>query len=112
MHIVCEKETLYNIVNRYEMIVEMDRKNFDINEYNLASDFGQVFVKSYKEKLNNTECDVEEYVLNSNTIKYYFVGNDIRLIRYKNQDIKIIRVEPKVNSTLLVKTEGYTNVVT
>lgn len=107
--LICRGTTLYSISHRYKMIVEMDKSNVDISEYNLVSDIGQTFVKTYKESINGTEYEVAEYDYNSNPIKYYFKQNDVKLIRYNSEDISIIRVEKKTNNELFVKPEGYSN---
>ena len=107
MHMIAEEERLYSISNRYKMIVEMGLKSFDISQYNLVSDFGQTFVKSYKDKISDKEYDVEEYRFNGNSIKYYFLNNEINLVKYNSETIKIIRVEKKTNSELLIKPDGY-----
>lgn len=110
MHMMCEQEKLYSISYDYKMIITMSKQSFDISEYNLVSDINQIFVKSYKESINSTEYDVEEYLFNGKTLKYYFKDSDIKLIRYDGGDIKIIRLEKKTNSELLVKPDGYTSV--
>lgn len=107
IHLICEDDKLYSISSQYKMIVQMNKESFDITQYNLASDMGQTFVKSYKEILNNVEYDVEEYTYNGTTIKYYFISNDLKIIRYNLEDIKVIRVEKNTNTTLLKKPEGY-----
>ena len=107
MHLVCDKDKLYSISHRYELIVSMNKQNLDVREYNLASDIGQVFVKSYKENVDKKEFDVEEYLFNGNTLKYYFKDSDIKLIKYNGEDIKIIRVEKQTNSEMLVKPDWY-----
>lgn len=107
MHLICENETLYSISHSYRLIISMHKKSIDTSEYNLASDIGQMFVKSYKEIIGNTEYDVEEYLYNGNVLKYYFKDNDIKLIRYNGQDIRIVRLEKQTNAELLVKPSGY-----
>lgn len=109
MHIICENDTLYSISHIYQMIVSMNKESVDIREYNLVSNIGQNFVKEYKEVVNNIEYDVEEYDFKGNIIKYYFYANDIKLIKYNLNEIKIIRVEKNTNNNLFVKPQGYTN---
>lgn len=110
IQLVCEGNTLYSISHIYKMIVKMNERHFDISEYNLISDIGQTYVKSYKEKIKKIEYDVEEYDFNGKAIKYYFIGNDIKLIKYDTDDISVVRVEKKTNKQLFVKPKGYTNV--
>ncbi len=110
MHLICTEDKLYSISHTYKMIVEMNKESFDISEYNPASNIGQTFIKSYKESLNNTEYDVEEYTYKGNTVKYYFKGTDLRIIRYNSSEILIIRVEKNTNTNLLVKPNGYSNI--
>lgn len=112
MYLICEKDTISTISHRYKMIVDMPKTSFNISEYNLVSNIGQVYVDTYKEKIENTEYDVEEYLYNGKTLKYYFKEEDIRLIRYDGEDIKIIRLETKANTELLTKPTGYTNAST
>lgn len=107
MHMICEKDKLYSISYRYKMMIVMGRRTFDISEYNLVSDINQIYVDSYKEKIKSTEYDVEEYLFNDKVLKYYFKGSDIKLIRYDNQDIKVIRLEKNTNKEMLKKPEGY-----
>ena len=108
MHLICQGSKLYSVSSKYKLIVEMGRDSFKISEYNLASDIGQTFVKSYQENINSTIYDVQEYTYNGKNLKYYFKDSDIKLIRYDGQDIRIIRLENKTNTELLVKPEGYT----
>lgn len=110
MHMIYVNKKLYSISNKYKMIVEMQKESFDISEYNLASDIGQVYVKTYEEDINNTRYEVEEYMYNGKKLKYYFKENDLKIIKYNNQEIKIIRLENKTNTELLVNPSGYTNV--
>ena len=98
---------LFSISYRYKMMIQMDRNHFDISEYNLASDINQIFVDSYKEKVNNIEYDVEEYLFKNKVLKYYFKDTVIKLIRYDGQDIKVIRLEKITNKEMLKKPEGY-----
>ena len=107
MHMICEKDKLYSISYRYKMMVLMGRNLFNISEYNLVSDINQIFVNGYKEKVNNTEYDVEEYKFNGKVLKYYFKDSSIKLIRYDGQDIKVIRLEKNTNQEMLIKPEGY-----
>lgn len=112
MHVICEKDKLYSISYRYKIMMVMGRQSLDISEYNLVSDINQIFINGYKEKVNNTEYDVEEYLFNSKVLKYYFKDSDIKLIRYDGQDIKVIRLEKNSNKEMLVKPEGYKFVMT
>lgn len=112
MHIICEKENLYSISHRYKMMILMGRKYFDISEYNFASAINQIFIKSYKETVKNTEYDVEEFLYNGKVLKYYFKDSAIKLINYDGQDIKVIRMEKITNKEMLVKPEGYSVVMT
>lgn len=112
MHMICEKDKLYSISHRYKMMLLMGRNHFDISEYNLVSDINQIFVDSYKEKVNNIEYDVEEYLHNGKVLKYYFKDSTIKLIRYDGQDIKVIRMEKITNKEMLVKPEGYSVAIT
>ncbi len=107
IHMICEKEKLYSISYRYKMMIQMGRQSFDISEYNLVSDINQIFVNSYKEKVNNMDYDVEEYLFNGKGLKYYFKDSDIKLIRYDGQDIRVIRLEKTTNNEMLKKPEGY-----
>jgi len=90
----------------------MGKQSFDISEYNLVSDINQIYVNTYKEKLNNAEHTVEEYLFNGKVLKYYFKDNDIKLIKYDSQDIKVIRLEKNTNDELFVKPEGYAYAIT
>ena len=110
LHMIYTNKKLYSISNKYKMIVEMQKESFDISEYNLASDIGQTYVKTYEEEVNNTKYDVEEYMYNGKILKYYFKQNDVKIIKYNSHEIKIIRLENKTNLELLVKPTGYTNV--
>lgn len=110
IQLICEENTLYSISHTYKMIVKMSKYSFDITEYNLASDFDQTFVKSYKETRNATEYDVEEYTFNGNSIKYYFKDADLKYIKYNTQEISVIRLEKNTNTELFVKPNGYSNV--
>lgn len=112
MHMICEKEKLYSISYRYKMMILMGRQSFNISEYNLVSDINQIFVSSYKEKVNSTEYDVEEYTYNGKVLKYYFKDGSIKLIRYDGQDIKVIRLEKITNKEMFVKPEGYSVAIT
>ena len=107
MNIVGDSKKIYSISHKYQLIVSMDNKKLDTREYNLASDIGQAFVKSYIESVGSTQYDVEEYLFIGKTVKYYFKDNDIKLIRYDGQDIQIIRLEKQTNSELLVKPDWY-----
>lgn len=107
MQLIWEGQKLYSISNKYKMIVEMGRDSIDISEYNLVSDIGQIYVKSYIEKIGNIEYDVEEYLFNEKNIRYYFIGNDIKIIRYDGEDIKVIRLEKNTNAELLKKPTDY-----
>lgn len=107
VHLICEGAKLYSISNKYEVVVQMSRASYNISEYNLASNIGQTYVKSYKSKVENEEYDVEEYTYNNEKIKYYFQGKDLKFIRYKSEDIKVVRVEKNVYTTLFNKPEGY-----
>ncbi|MBQ8043293.1 MAG: hypothetical protein IJ272_03985 [Clostridia bacterium] len=109
MYLIGERQTLYSISHSYKMILTMPKTSLDTSEYNLASDIGQTFVKSYKENIGSTEYDVEEYLYNGNQLKYYFKENDIKLIRYNSEDIRTIRLEKQTNKELLVKPSGYAN---
>lgn len=108
MQMICQGEKLYSVSKEYKIIIEMGRKSFNISEYNLASDIGQVFVKEYKEKVGSLEYEVEEYLYNGKLLKYYFLGKDLKLIKYDEREIKVIRLETKTNTELLEKPEGYT----
>jgi len=110
IELIYENDKLYSIVHNYKMIIEMNKESFDITEYNLVSDMGQTYVKSYNENIGSTTYDVEEYVYNGNTIKYYFKEKDIKLIRYNSEDIRIIRVEKNTNTELFVRPKGYSNI--
>lgn len=107
MHIICEKEKLYTISSRYKLIVEIGKDSFNTSEYNLASDIGQVFVKAEREKVSGTEYDVEEYLYNGKSLRYYFKEGNLRFIRYDSQEIRIIRLEKESNKELLTKPSGY-----
>ena len=107
MHMICEKDKLYSISYRYKMMLLMQKQSFDISEYNLISDINQIYVNSYKEKVNQTEYEVEEYLFNGKVLKYYFKDNDIKLIMYDGQEIKVIRLEKVTNKEMLLKPEGY-----
>lgn len=107
MYLICEKDTLYSISHRYKLMINMSKESFNINEYNLVSNIGQVFVNTYKEQIDNTEHDVEEYQYNGKQLKYYFKEDNIRLIKYDGQEIRIIRFENKSNLELLTKPTGY-----
>lgn len=106
MYLLYKDKKMYSISHRYKIIVELGMLNVD--EYNLASDIGQVFVKAYTENMGSTSYDVEEYLHYGKTLKYYFKDNDIRLIKYDEQDIRIIRVEYEAKQELLAKPDGYT----
>ena len=80
----------------------------NLNEYNLVSDIGQVFVKAYDENIGSTKYFVEEYLYNGKALKYYFKQDDIKIIKYNEQEIRVIRVEYKANNELLQKPNGYT----
>lgn len=108
MHMICEKDKLYSISERYKMMILMGRETFDISEYNLVSDINQIYVNSYKEKVNNTEYDVEEYLFKEKVLKYYFNESDIKLIKYDGREIKILRLEKNTNNEMLVKPQDYT----
>jgi hypothetical protein len=108
VQMIYDGKDLYSISNRYKIIVQMGKESFDIGEYNLVSDIGQTYINSYTEKVKNKKYDVEEYAYNGKTLKYYFIDNDIKLIKYDDRDISVIRVEGKPNSALLTKPEGYT----
>ena len=110
LHMIYTNKKLYSISNKYKMIVEMQKESFDISEYNLASDIGQVYVKTYEEVVNNTKYEVEEYMYNGKTLKYYFKEKDVKIIKYDGKEIKIIRLENNTNTELLIKPTGYTNV--
>jgi len=112
MHMICEQDKLYSISSRYKIIMLMGKQSFDISEYNLVSDINQIYVNTYKEKLNNAEHTVEEYLFNGKVLKYYFKDNDIKLIKYDSQDIKVIRLEKNTNDELFVKPEGYAYAIT
>lgn len=107
MYLICEKETLYSISHRYKIIIALAKNSIDTSEYNLASDIGQTFINAYKESIGSTEYDVEEYLYSGNPIKYYFKDNDIKLIKYNGQDIRIIRLEKQTNDDLFVKPSDY-----
>ena len=107
MYLICEGDTLYSISHRYKMMVDMSRDSFNISTYNFASNIGQVYVDTYKEKIDNVECEVEEYQYNGKELKYYFIEDNIRLIKYDGQEIRIIRLENKANQELLTKPTGY-----
>lgn len=107
MYLICEKETLYSISHRYRIIIALGKNSIDTSEYNLASDIGQTFINAYKESIGSTEYDVEEYLYSGNSIKYYFKDNDIKLIKYNGQDIRIIRLEKQTNDDLFVKPSDY-----
>lgn len=107
MYVICEGEKLYTISHRYKLLVELAREHFDTAEYNFVSNFGQVFIKSYTEKINNTVYDVEEYLYNGQALKYYFNQSGVKYIKYGEQEIRVIRVEKNTYEELLVKPEGY-----
>jgi len=107
MHLICIGDNIYTISSRYELIVKMPKEHVDISEYNLVSDLGQAFAYEYKEKINNIEYDVEEYVHNGKTLKYYFNGNDVKIINYDGLETKIIRVENRANTDILTIPTSY-----
>lgn len=111
LQMVCMNDVLSSISNRYKIVVEMSRNSFDTTEYNLASDFGQTFVKSSKEKLNKIEYDVEEYKHFDNTIKYYFLEDNLKFIMYNEEQIKILRLEYKTNNEMFVIPSDYEKVI-
>lgn len=107
MHIICESERLYTISSRYKLIIEMGKDSIKTNEYNLVSNFGQEYVNMYQETVKSKKYDVEEYRHNGKILKYYFSGDDVKYIQYDNQEIRVIRVEKKTNTEILVKPTGY-----
>lgn len=109
-YVVSKKDDLYSISHNYKLIMKMNKHNFNTNEYNLASDIGQIFVKTYTESVNNTNYYVEEYMYNGKVLKYYFKDNDVKLIKYDGEDIMIIRLEKKTNMELLTIPQGYKQV--
>ena len=112
VQMICDGKNLYSISNRYKIIVQMAKESFDIGTYNLISDMGQIYVTSYTEKINNKKYDVEEYSYNGKPIKYYFKEEEIKLIKYDNEDISVIRLERKTNNSLLVKPKDYSYAIT
>ena len=58
------------------------------------------------------EYDVEEYLFNGKSLKYYFKDSGVKLIRYNGQDIKVIRLEKNTNKEMLIKPEGYKVAIT
>lgn len=107
MYIICEGERLYTISHRYKILLELSREHLDISEYNFVSNFGQIFIKSYTEKINNTVYDVEEYLHNGKALKYYFNQAGIKYIKYGEQEITVLRVEKNTYEELLIKPDGY-----
>ena len=107
MHIICQDERLYTISSKYKLIVEIGKESFKINEYNFVSNIGQEYINAYQENINSITYDVEEYRYNGKMLKYYFSGEDIKLINYDNKEIRVIRVEQKTNKELLAKPNGY-----
>lgn len=111
LQMVCMNDVLSSISNRYKIVVEMSRNSFDTTEYNLASDFGQTFVKSSKEKLNEIEYDVEEYKHFDNNIKYYFLEDNLKFIMYNEEQIKILRLEYKTNNEMFTIPSNYEKLI-
>lgn len=111
MRIVCTGDVLSTISDRYKIIVDISKNSFDTTEYNLASDFGQTFVKSAKEKLNKIEYDVEEYKYYDNNIKYYFLEDNLKFIMYNEEQIKILRLEYKTNSEMFTIPGNYEKLI-
>lgn len=107
MHMICEGENLYTVSNKYKLIIQMGRKNFDISEYNWVSNIGQTFVESYEENINSTKYFVEEYLFNGKSLKYYFKENEIKFVNYDGNKISVLRVEKSTDKELLIKPEGY-----
>lgn len=108
MHLIGDNKKMYTISDKYKLMVELPIDTLNINEYNIISDFGQEYVKTYEEKLNKIKYTVEEYLYNGKQVKYYFKDKELKVITYDGQEISVIRVELKAKIELLEKPDGYT----
>ncbi len=107
MHLIYDGAKLYTISHSYKLIIDILPKSVDMSEYNLLSNIGQVFVKSYNEKVGSSKYEVEEYVHDDVAIKYYFLEGNIKIIRYGDREIRVIRLEKNSNKEILTKPSGY-----
>lgn len=107
IHLVCIGNSISTISNKYQLVIKMPKDHVDTSKYNFVSDMGQAFAYEYKEKINNVECDVEEYMYNGKQLKYYFNGSEIKLIKYDTQEVKILRVGTSPEKEMLTVPTTY-----
>ena len=100
IYFVCENDKVKSISTRYKMIAIMPKSAIDVTMYNPVQDFGQRFNKESKDNIDGKEYEVEEYIYNDIVIKYYFFNDDIKIIKYNERVIKVIRIENVVNKDL------------
>ena len=100
LHFVCENGKLKSVSTRYKMIVVMPESAINTELYNPLDDFGQTFNKSYVEQIDDKEYEIEEYTYNNTTYKYYFLNDEIKIIKYNDLTIKVIRIQYGVNREL------------
>ena len=85
----------------------MPKSAINITMYNPVDDFGQKYVKSYKESIDGKEYDVEEYSYGDSVIKYYFLNDAIKIVNFNGNVIKVISIENEVNKDLFNEPTGY-----
>ena len=100
VRVVYNKQVAYTMSDRYKLIATVPVSSIDIKDYNLASDIGQEFVKQNRETINGQTYDIEEYVYNNNVLKYYFDKSELKIIKFNDNEIRIMRYQKKVNNDL------------
>ena len=110
LYIVYEEGKARSISNRYKMVAKIPASGIDITKYNYVSDFGQEYVRTYDEEIEDKYYQVEEYKKDEDVIKYYFLDSEIKIIKYNDETIRVIRVEKKTNRELFEVPNGYKEV--
>lgn len=111
MNIVYDGEKINGISSRYNRVVQMSKSSFNLNKYHLAADIGQTYIKSYEEKLDGMNYDVEEYSYYQDSLKYYFKDDVLKIIKYNDMTIKVIRMEKITEQSMLKIPDNYEIVI-
>lgn len=110
IHIVYKNNILKSISKKLKMVFNMPESAIDIYTYNLIGNYSQQYIETFDEKISDKQYYVEEYKIGENIIKYYFLDDEVKYVRYNDELISIIRIEKTVNNELFDIPSNYTEI--
>lgn len=110
LHVVLNKNKLYNISHIYKMIIVMNENALDLSSYNLISLDGKQYLNARIEKADGVSYYVEDYKTTNESISYYFIENSLKKIQIQRNEKKqniVFSVENSIRQDLFIINENY-----